>query len=60
MVDHVLQTRGRGTELKELKRKEIQLDVQFQKTEEEQQNQVELEDAIALMDKLEGKEQQMV
>ena len=28
-VEQILKTRGRGTEMKELKRKEIQLEIQF-------------------------------
>ena len=59
-VEQVLKTRGRGTEMKELKRKEIQLEIQFQKTEEEEIKQVEYEQATSLLGKLDEKEQQMV
>ena len=59
-VDQVLKTRGRGTEMKELKRKEIQLEIQFQKTEEEEVKQAEYEQATSLLGKLDEKEQQMV
>ena len=54
MVDSIMATRGRGTELKELRRREIQLDIQFEKTLEEEKNQKELEDAMKLRAKLEG------
>ena len=59
-VEQVLKTRGRGTEMKELKRKEIQLEIQFQKTEEEEVKQAEYEQATSLLGKLDEKEQQMV
>ena len=59
-VEQVLKTRGRGTEMKELKRKEIQLEIQFQKTEEEEAKQAEYEQATSLLGKLDEKEQQMV
>ena len=60
LVDKVLQTRGKGTELLALKRREIQLDIQFEKSQLEAQRQIELEEAIGLMGHLEIEEQHMV
>ena len=59
-VEQVLKTRGRATEIKELKKKEIQLEIQFQKTEDEEAKHAEYEQATSLLGKLDEKEQQMV
>ena len=56
----MLKTRGRATEIKELKKKEIQLEIQFQKTEDEEAKHAEYEQATSLLGKLDEKEQQMV